>query len=141
TPPRPARRRNPSSASRRRRGWTGAISSAAPSSDPAPAGASARAHNRTFGSCGPPAGSLALSRIHTMNAPDKTPTLDSAALGRFVDTAWRERIVPQLTEYIAVPAKSPLFDPEWQQHGLIDKVVRDAAAWVEGRKVPGLTLE
>ncbi|HJV68885.1 M20 family metallopeptidase [Ideonella sp.] len=76
-----------------------------------------------------------------MNAPDKLPTLDSAALGRFVDTAWRERIVPQLTDYIAVPAKSPLFDPDWQAHGLIDKVVRDAAAWVEGRKVPGLTLE
>jgi acetylornithine deacetylase/succinyl-diaminopimelate desuccinylase-like protein len=76
-----------------------------------------------------------------MNAPDKLPSLDSAELGRFVDAAWRERIVPQLTDYIAVPAKSPLFDPDWEQHGLIDKVVRDAAAWVESRKVPGLTLE
>lgn len=76
-----------------------------------------------------------------MNAPDKLPSLDSAELGRFVDAAWRERIVPQLTGYIAVPAKSPLFDPDWEQHGLIDKVVRDAAAWVESRKVPGLTLE
>ncbi len=76
-----------------------------------------------------------------MNAPEKLPPLDSAALGRFVDTAWRERIVPQLTDYIAVPAKSPLFDPDWQAHGLIDRVVRDAASWVEGRGVPGLTLE
>ena len=76
-----------------------------------------------------------------MNAPEKLPALDSAALGRFVDTAWSERIVPQLTDYIAVPAKSPMFDAEWEAHGLIDKVVRDAAAWVEGRKVPGLTLE
>ncbi|MFO1339525.1 MAG: M20 family metallopeptidase [Burkholderiaceae bacterium] len=76
-----------------------------------------------------------------MNAPDKLPTLDSSALGRFVAEAWRERIVPQLTDYIAVPAKSPLFDPEWEAHGLIDRVVRDAAAWVDSRKVPGLTLE
>ena len=76
-----------------------------------------------------------------MNAPDRLPSLDSAALGRFVDEAWRERIVPQLTDYIAVPAKSPLFDPDWEAHGLIDRVVRDAAAWVEGRKVPGLKLE
>ncbi len=76
-----------------------------------------------------------------MNAPDKLPTLDPSALGRFVGEAWRERIVPQLTDYIAVPAKSPLFDPEWEAHGLIDRVVRDAAAWVEGRKVPGLMLE
>jgi acetylornithine deacetylase/succinyl-diaminopimelate desuccinylase-like protein len=100
------------------------------------ANARATAHNARLG---PPA--TRLPKVLTMNAPDKLPTLDSATLGRFVDDAWRERIVPQLTEYIAVPAKSPLFDPDWQAHGLIDKVVRDAAAWVEGRKVPGLTLE
>ena len=46
-----------------------------------------------------------------------------------------------LTDYIAVPAKSPMFDADWRAHGLIDRVVRDAAAWVESRKVPGLRLE
>ncbi|MBQ0934033.1 M20 family metallopeptidase [Ideonella paludis] len=76
-----------------------------------------------------------------MNAPEKLPALDAQQLASFVDEAWAERIVPCLTEYIAVPAKSPMFDPEWEAHGLIDKVVRDAAAWVESRKVPGLTLE
>ena len=76
-----------------------------------------------------------------MNAPEKLPALDAQQLASFVDEAWAERIVPCLTEYIAVPAKSPMFDPEWEARGLIDKVVRDAAAWVESRKVPGLTLE
>ncbi|MBQ0960344.1 M20 family metallopeptidase [Ideonella sp. 4Y11] len=76
-----------------------------------------------------------------MNAPETLPPLDPALLGEFVDTAWRERIVPQLVDYIAVPAKSPMFDADWSAHGLIDRVVRDAAAWVEGRKVPGLRLE
>ncbi|MBP6338410.1 MAG: M20 family metallopeptidase [Vitreoscilla sp.] len=76
-----------------------------------------------------------------MNAPEKLPPLDTTQLGRFVDQAWAERIVPQLVDYIAVPAKSPMFDADWQAHGLIDKVVRDAAAWVEGRKLPGLKLE
>jgi len=76
-----------------------------------------------------------------MNAPETLPPLDATALGDFVGTAWRERIVPQLVDYIAVPAKSPLFDPDWQAHGLIDRVVRDAAAWVESRRVPGLKLE
>jgi acetylornithine deacetylase/succinyl-diaminopimelate desuccinylase-like protein len=76
-----------------------------------------------------------------MNAPEKLPGLDSAALGQFVTTAWDERIVPQLVEYIAVPAKSPMFDADWQAHGLIERVVHSAAAWVEARKVPGLTLE
>ncbi|HSI51984.1 MAG TPA: M20 family metallopeptidase [Ideonella sp.] len=76
-----------------------------------------------------------------MNAPEKLPGLDSAQLNRFVTEAWNERIVPNLVDYIAVPAKSPMFDPDWAAHGLIDRVVRDAAAWVESRKVPGLKLE
>lgn len=76
-----------------------------------------------------------------MNAPEKLPGLDATELGRFVATAWDERIVPRLVDYIAVPAKSPVFDADWQEHGLLDRVVRDAAAWVEGRKVAGLTLE
>jgi acetylornithine deacetylase/succinyl-diaminopimelate desuccinylase-like protein len=58
-----------------------------------------------------------------------------------VEEAWTQRIVPQLVDYIAVPAKSPMFDAEWSAHGLIDKVVRDAAQWVESRQVPGLRLE
>jgi acetylornithine deacetylase/succinyl-diaminopimelate desuccinylase-like protein len=76
-----------------------------------------------------------------MNAPERLPGLDPESLRHFVDTAWDERIVPRLVDYIAVPAKSPMFDRDWQQHGLLDRVVTDAAAWVESRKVPGLTLE
>ena len=76
-----------------------------------------------------------------MNAPDKLPALDTATLTDFVDEAWATRIVPRLVDYIGVPAKSPMFDPDWQAHGLIDRVVTDAAAWVESRRVPGLTLE
>jgi len=76
-----------------------------------------------------------------MNAPERLPDLDTTALAHYCDEAWATRIVPQLVDYVAVPAKSPMFDPDWEAHGLIDKVVRDAAAWVESRKVPGLTLE
>ncbi len=77
-----------------------------------------------------------------MNAPTRTP--EAAALQRisaYAADAWDQRIVPALTDYIAVPAKSPMFDKDWAAHGLLDRVVRDAAAWVEGRKVAGLTLE
>ena len=34
-----------------------------------------------------------------------------------------------------------MFDAEWSQHGFIDRVVRDAAAWVERQNVAGLKLE
>ena len=82
-----------------------------------------------------------------MNAP--TRAAEQAALGEsaaaaleaFAVSAWDERIVPALTEYIAVPAKSPMFDRQWAEHGLIDRVVVDAARWVESRGVSGLTLE
>ena len=79
-----------------------------------------------------------------MNAPERLPVPaepDHAALAAFAETAWSERILPQLTDYVAIPAKSPLFDADWEKHGLLDKVVRDAALWVESRKVAGLTLE
>ncbi len=79
-----------------------------------------------------------------MNARDPNLPLqpdEAGALGRFADAAWDERIVPALTDYIAVPAKSPMFDADWAAHGLIERVVRDAALWVESRRVPGLRLE
>jgi acetylornithine deacetylase/succinyl-diaminopimelate desuccinylase-like protein len=58
-----------------------------------------------------------------------------------VTTQWDDDIVRQLTGYIAIPAKSPTFDSDWAQHGYIDTVVRNAAAWVEAQKVEGLKLE
>jgi acetylornithine deacetylase/succinyl-diaminopimelate desuccinylase-like protein len=70
-----------------------------------------------------------------------TPALDTAALGRFTDRLWDEEIVPALHRYIEVPAKSPMFDAQWARHGCVDRVVRDAAAWVEAKKLPGLKLE
>jgi len=79
-----------------------------------------------------------------MNARDPQPRLsdDQASdIGRFAAQAWDERIVPALMRYIEVPAKSPMFDAQWQGHGFIDRVVRDAATWVESRKVSGLKLE
>jgi hypothetical protein len=47
-----------------------------------------------------------------------------APLQSHVDTAWRERIVPELVRYIEVPAKSPAFDADWAQHGLLDRVLQ-----------------
>jgi acetylornithine deacetylase/succinyl-diaminopimelate desuccinylase-like protein len=76
-----------------------------------------------------------------MNAPERLPALDPAALGAFAADAWRERIIPELQHYIAIPAKSPMFDRDWHANGHIETVLRRAADWVAARKVPGLTLE
>ncbi|MBL8287509.1 MAG: M20 family metallopeptidase [Rubrivivax sp.] len=74
-----------------------------------------------------------------MNAPIRSA--EAQALAAYADQAWDQRIVPALTEYIAVPAKSPMFDADWAAHGLLERVVQDAARWVESRKVAGLKLE
>lgn len=80
-----------------------------------------------------------------MNAPlhREMPAtlLDSAAVLDQVTRQWDGDIVRQLTDYIAIPAKSPGFDPEWAQHGHIETVLRNAAQWVEAQKVEGLKLE
>ena len=80
-----------------------------------------------------------------MNAPlhREIPAgiLDAAQALAQVTAQWDGDIVRQLSDYIAIPAKSPTFDPDWARHGHIDTVVRNAAAWVEAQKVEGLTLE
>ena len=76
-----------------------------------------------------------------MNARLPLSALDAHALQSQVDAAWRERIVPELQRYIAVPAKSPMFDPDWAAHGLLERVLQNAADWVRAQQVPGLQLE
>jgi len=80
-----------------------------------------------------------------MNAPlhREIPagSLDTALALDQVTRQWDSDILRQLTEYVAIPAKSPGFDRDWAAHGHIDTVLRNAAAWVEAQKVEGLTLE
>jgi acetylornithine deacetylase/succinyl-diaminopimelate desuccinylase-like protein len=67
--------------------------------------------------------------------------LNAAQALSLVTAQWDGDIVKQLSNYIAVPAKSPTFDSDWAAHGYIETVVRNAAAWVEAQKVEGLSLE
>jgi acetylornithine deacetylase/succinyl-diaminopimelate desuccinylase-like protein len=80
-----------------------------------------------------------------MNAPihREIPAgvLDAPSALAHTTEQWDRDIVRQLTDYIAIPAKSPGFDKDWVQHGYIETVARNAAAWVEAQKVEGLKLE
>ena len=67
--------------------------------------------------------------------------LDSSAVAAWVDQVWEADILPELVEYIKVPAKSPLFDKDWKQHGHLDRVFAQAEAWCRGRAIPGLQVE
>lgn len=74
-----------------------------------------------------------------MNAPERR--LEADLTRRLVDERWDTQVVPQLQDYIAIPAKSPMFDKDWVAHGFIDTVVQRAADWIASRRVPGLTVE
>ena len=76
-----------------------------------------------------------------MNARIAPSLLNASQALTQVSQAWDADLVRQLTDYIAIPAKSPMFDADWAQHGLIEKVVQNAFDWVQVQKVAGLTLE
>lgn len=76
-----------------------------------------------------------------MNARVPSHVFQAQTALQHVSHAWDAQIVPQLKDYIAIPAKSPMFEANWAALGHIDTVVRNTAAWIEAQKVAGLTLE
>ncbi len=75
-----------------------------------------------------------------------TARLPDAALNttqalEHVSHAWDTDIVARLTDYVAIPAKSPMFDSAWDANGLLETVVRNTAQWIELQKVAGLSVE
>jgi acetylornithine deacetylase/succinyl-diaminopimelate desuccinylase-like protein len=68
-------------------------------------------------------------------------SLDTQRTRAFVQGAWDGDIVPALTEYIRIPAKSPMYDPKWAEHGHIEQAVRLITDWARSRKIEGLAVE
>ena len=67
--------------------------------------------------------------------------MNTSGLAAAIASHWDSSIVPQLVEYIRIPAKSPHFDPRWEANGHIEKVTRLAEAWVRQQPIRGLALE
>ena len=65
-----------------------------------------------------------------------------AQLRKFVDEIWRDEVVPTLTTYIAIPNKSPSFEPEWEKLGHMERAVEMFVAWATKKlpALPGATL-
>jgi acetylornithine deacetylase/succinyl-diaminopimelate desuccinylase-like protein len=62
-------------------------------------------------------------------------------LRAFVQRTWDENIVPTLTDYVRIPARSPMFDPEWRAHGHIDRAAALMEDWCRSRPIEGLRVE
>ncbi len=59
----------------------------------------------------------------------------------FVSEIWDDSIVPELCEYIKVPNKSPLFDPDWEKHGYMEQAVQMLEAWARQQPIAGMQIE
>ena len=60
--------------------------------------------------------------------------MDHKILKNNIDKFWDKKITPTLIDYIKIPNKSPSFDPDWEKHGHMDKVLDLAVKWTNENK-------
>ncbi len=66
--------------------------------------------------------------------------MDIARLNALVSERWRNSIIPALLEYIRIPNKSPLFEPDWQRLGHMETAVQLLADWCSRQQLHGATV-
>jgi len=67
--------------------------------------------------------------------------MDNNRIKSFVIRNWDDSALPQLTDYIRIPNKSPAFDPDWQAHGYMEEAVALIESWCLSQDIPGMQLE
>jgi acetylornithine deacetylase/succinyl-diaminopimelate desuccinylase-like protein len=74
-------------------------------------------------------------------SPTPSTPLPAADTLAFVHRRWEDDVVPALTRFIEIPAKSPAFDREWAAHGHIDRAAALIESWGRQRPIEGLRAE
>ncbi|MBD89112.1 MAG: peptidase M20 [Deltaproteobacteria bacterium] len=67
--------------------------------------------------------------------------MDTERTRAYIDSFWDDEILPTLEPYVAIPAQSIVFDPDWEANGFIDEAVNMAYEWVVDQDLPGATTE
>jgi acetylornithine deacetylase/succinyl-diaminopimelate desuccinylase-like protein len=67
--------------------------------------------------------------------------MDIARVLASVEHQWKSEIVDRLCEYVRIPNKSPLFDPDWERNGHMEKAAQLIADWCRAQPVEGMTVE
>ena len=57
-----------------------------------------------------------------------------------IDQSWAEAL-PTLMEYISIPARSPMFDADWEHSGHIARAAEMLATWSRSQPIEGMTVE
>lgn len=70
-----------------------------------------------------------------------TAAIDTRALAQYIDDAWDRSVVPTLCDYIRIPNKSVNFDPQWAEHGHMERAAQLLRSWCEANALPGMKIE
>ncbi|HYD48695.1 MAG TPA: M20/M25/M40 family metallo-hydrolase [Terriglobales bacterium] len=63
------------------------------------------------------------------------------AAAHFVAARWRDSVVPALCDYIRIPNQSPAFDPDWAEHGHMERAIELVLAWVRAQELRDTSIE
>ena len=72
---------------------------------------------------------------------DELRSMDQKKTLEFVNEQWDTSIIPEISEYIKVPNKSPHFDPDWEANGHMEQAVQMLEAWAKQQPIEGMQVE
>ncbi|HEX2131199.1 MAG TPA: M20/M25/M40 family metallo-hydrolase [Actinophytocola sp.] len=67
--------------------------------------------------------------------------VDTALARSTVEQVWDDTILTSLSELVAIPALSPVFDEDWAGSGHLDAAVEHVRRWLVARGIEGATAE
>ena len=62
------------------------------------------------------------------------------AIERIINEIWDSSAIPALKDYVAIPAKSPGFDPDWESNGYLMKALELAADWCRNQQLANAVI-
>jgi len=67
--------------------------------------------------------------------------MDNNKTATFVNDLWDSSIIPEISEYIKIPNKSPSFDPDWEANGHMEQAVLMLEAWAKKQPIQGMQID
>lgn len=67
--------------------------------------------------------------------------MNITAVKKITNRLWGNAVIPGLSEFIRIPAKSPAYDAKWQENGNLMAAANLLAHWAEAQNIPGLTYQ
>src|ERR1700761_8440216 len=68
-------------------------------------------------------------------------TVEQDIVRTSVERSWADEVRPSLEGLVTIPALSPAFDAQWDEHGQLRAAVNHVQSWIGTRGLPGATSE